>query len=219
MARIGLLSSPARDPDLVSDVLIMAIRRCPLMIQLQLSGLFFAIVMSAWISLVAANPATQVHDLELPAATEVVWDERVRQFGERIEVAFGVDAKTARRYAEWTLDAAARHRIQPELLASLVYVESTFDVDALSPRGAIGPAQVMPGVWSSVCRGDLRDPADNIDCGARILAAYVDDCGAVSCALVSYNAGPSALARGSRIADRYVARVDRHVGRRERAIH
>lgn len=203
----------------MSDVLIMAIRRCPLMIQLQLSGLFFAIVMSAWISLVAANPATQVHDLELPAATEVVWDERVRQFGERIEVAFGVDAKTARRYAEWTLDAAARHRIQPELLASLVYVESTFDVDALSPRGAIGPAQVMPGVWSSVCRGDLRDPADNIDCGARILAAYVDDCGAVSCALVSYNAGPSALARGSRIADRYVARVDRHVGRRERAIH
>ncbi len=203
----------------MSDVLIMAIRRCPPMLQVQLavqaSGLFLALVMSAWISLVAANPGTQVHALELPEAAEVVWDERVRLFGERIEVAFGVDAGTARRYAEWTLDAAARHRIQPELLASLVYVESTFDADALSSRGAIGPAQVMPGVWSSVCRGDLRDPADNIDCGARILAAYVDDCGAVSCALVSYNAGPSAYARGSRVADGYVARVDHHVDRLE----
>ncbi len=202
------------------ELVALAVRRCPLMIQLEVGGLFMAMVMTAWICLVSANHDTQTYALELPAADEVVWDERVGNFAGRIRVAFGVDHATALRYAEWTLDAAARHRIQPELLASLIYVESTFDAHAKSSKGAVGPAQVMPGVWSGICRGDLRNPADNIDCGARILAAYVDDCGAVNCALAFYNAGPTGVARGPRgsVGLGYVARVDSNLNRLERAV-
>lgn len=200
----------------VPELVHIALRRCPLLIQLEIGGVLLALVMSAWLSLVAANPETRTESVALPAAQDVDWETRAGNFAARIAEAFDVDATTARRYAEWTLDAAARHHVDPELLASLIYVESTFDTEAISERGAVGPAQVMPGVWASICRGDLRDPADNIDCGARILAAYVDDCGSVSCALVSYNAGPAALARGTRVADRYVARIDWHRDRLER---
>ena len=188
-----------------SEAIILALRRCPLLIYMELTGLALALVVSAWVALVFAEPTRDVVSLDLPKAEEMVWDDRVAKFASRIGLVFGLNDKVAREYAEWSLDAAARHKVPPELLVSLIYVESTFDKTALSERGAMGPAQVMPHVWSRVCRGDLSRPADNIDCGARILAAYLRACGDYTCALARYN-GAAGPANGA--GRRYVAKID-----------
>ena len=187
----------------------MALRRCPLLIYLELTGVAAALVVAAWIALVAADPGRDVTVLALPESADVVWEERVARFADRIGSVFGLNQKSAREYAQWTLDAATRHKLQPELLASLIYVESTFNSAALSPAGALGPAQVMPHIWSSVCRGDLSKPGDNIDCGARVLAIYLRACGDYTCALARYNGavgpGNGQIFRAGR---RYVAKID-----------
>ena len=82
-------------------------------------------------------------------------------------------------------------------------------------RKGCSPAQVMPHVWSRVCRGDLSRPADNIDCGARILAVYLRACGDYTCALARYN-GAAGPANGA--GRRYVAKIDAQRQRLRKAL-
>jgi soluble lytic murein transglycosylase-like protein len=200
-------------------VIQIALQRCPLLVYLELTGLALALVVTAWVALVAGNPDREITTLQLPEAADIVWEQRVSNLAARITTAFHLDAPTARQYAEWSLDAAARHKLQPELLVSLIYVESTFKKQALSDKGAVGPAQVMPSVWSGFCRGDLHRPADNIDCGAQILAAYLDACGNYACALVHYSGSAvSPDGRGTPAGRRYVARIDAQRVRLQRAL-
>ena len=84
--------------------------------------------------------------------------------------------------------------------------ESSFRKNVTSPVGAIGPAQVRPDYWSQFCgTADLRDPEENIYCGAQILAHYVERCGDEACALSAYNIGPYGAKQQA--AQRYVAKV------------
>lgn len=195
------------------DRAVVLLRRLPWLIRLEALGLCLALVTSLWVSLVVANADRRVADLSLPEVEDVVWDERVERFAGRLVAVFGVSQRQAPQYADWILDSAARHDLEPELLASVIYVESTFNRSARSPVGAVGPAQVMPRIWSRVCRGDLRDPATNIDCGAQILASYMDACGGQTCGLAHYNTGPNS--RAVRAGSRYVAKVGRQVERLE----
>jgi soluble lytic murein transglycosylase-like protein len=87
--------------------------------------------------------------------------------------------------------AAERERVRPALLASLVAHESSAMPWRVSRAGAIGYAQVMPGTAASVCRG-LRwrhVRLDNVLCGARILRAYLRECGSEVEAVGAYNSG------------------------------
>ena len=130
----------------------------------------------------------------------------------KIHRAFGVSAPVALEFSGWILEGANRQDLPPELLASLVFAESTFRKAAQSPMGAIGPAQVRSDYWQSFCGGNLNDPEQNIYCGAQILGRFRDTCGDVSgvpgyghfsasvrdhfCALKSYNVGrPNEAAR------------------------
>lgn len=87
--------------------------------------------------------------------------------------------------------AAARERVRPALLASLVAHESSARPWRVSRAGAIGYAQVMPSTADAVCRGlrwrNVR--LDNVRCGARILRAYLLECGAEVEAVGAYNSG------------------------------
>jgi soluble lytic murein transglycosylase-like protein len=95
------------------------------------------------------------------------------------------------------IDAAAqKYGIDPALLRGLVRQESNFDPNAGSPAGAQGLCQLMPGTAAALGCTNPRDPAQNIDAGAKYLRQQLDAFGGdVSKALAAYNAGPGAVQR------------------------
>ena len=70
-------------------------------------------------------------------------------------------------------DAANRHGLDPKLLHALVAVESSYQSRAVSPAGAAGLAQLMPGTAADLGVRDRFDPADNLNGGAAYLAAQL----------------------------------------------
>ena len=85
--------------------------------------------------------------------------------------------------------AAERHDIPAELFMALVWQESRYRADALSPKGAYGFAQLMPGTAKDL-GVNPKNPAENLDGGARYLAAQYREFGTWKLALAAYNAGP-----------------------------
>jgi soluble lytic murein transglycosylase-like protein len=99
-------------------------------------------------------------------------------------------------YADEINAAAARHGIDPALLAGLIRQESNFDPAAVSPAGARGLTQLMPATAAGLGVTDAADPAQAIEGGARYLKQQLDAFGNdPTQALAAYNAGPGAVAR------------------------
>ncbi len=94
--------------------------------------------------------------------------------------------------------AANRHGVSPTLLTALVWSESAFNPDAVSSAGAIGLAQLMPGTAAGM-NVDPHDPVQNLDGGARYLAAQLVRFGSEELALAAYNAGPGRVGRSGGI--------------------
>lgn len=90
--------------------------------------------------------------------------------------------------------AARRHGVPEGLFLRLVEQESGWNANAVSVKGALGLAQLMP----DTARGlgvDPRNPAANLDGGARYLRAQFETFGSWPLALAAYNAGPGAVTR------------------------
>lgn len=98
-------------------------------------------------------------------------------------------------YKDLIARTATRHGVDPDLLTALVWTESSFQPDAVSPAGAIGLAQLMPGTARSL-GVDPRDPAQNLDGSARMMAGLIEQFGRVDHALAAYNVGPNGLMKG-----------------------
>ncbi len=88
--------------------------------------------------------------------------------------------------------AARRHNVPEDLFLRLVQQESNWRPDAISHKGAIGLAQLMPGT-ARVLRVNPYDPYENLDGGARYLAEQYRTFGSWRLALAAYNAGPGAV--------------------------
>jgi soluble lytic murein transglycosylase-like protein len=108
---------------------------------------------------------------------------------------------------------ATAESLDPRLLASLVWVESNFDPTAVSPKGAVGLAQVMPETAKELGIR-LRDPLENLAGGAHYLRINMERFGQVDLALAAYNGGPTRMTAArtlSRLPDpdirTYVTRV------------
>jgi len=99
-------------------------------------------------------------------------------------------------YGDEITAAAQRHGIDPALLAGLVRQESNFNAAAVSPAGARGLTQLMPGTAAGLGVTDATDPQQALDGGARYLRQQLDAFGGdVTKALAAYNAGPGAVQR------------------------
>ena len=103
------------------------------------------------------------------------------------------------RFAALTEVAARLANISPALLAALVWQESRWNPQALSSKGAMGLAQLMPDTAREL-RVDPRDPSANLIGGARYLRQLLDMFGGdVERALAAYNAGPGRVRRANGI--------------------
>jgi len=98
-------------------------------------------------------------------------------------------------YADLFDKAASTYGVDARLLAAVARQESGYDADAVSPAGAQGLMQLMPGTAKSLGVTDSFDPAQAVDGAARLLSDLLDRFGSTPLALAAYNAGPGAVLR------------------------
>ena len=92
--------------------------------------------------------------------------------------------------------AAEKYGLSEELLKSVAYTESGYDVNIGSAAGAQGIMQLMPFVSESMGVTDPYDPYQSIMAGAKILAGYRDMYdGNLNLMLAAYNAGAGNVAK------------------------
>jgi hypothetical protein len=94
-------------------------------------------------------------------------------------------------YANFISESARLHGVAPELVASVIAVESNFNPNAVSWRSARGLMQLMPETAARFGVSKILDPQQNIEAGTRflkeLLLRYNGD---LALTLAAYNAGP-----------------------------
>ena len=92
-------------------------------------------------------------------------------------------------------EEASRYGLPAAFLARLVWKESLFDPSAVSPKGAQGIAQFMPGTASERKLSDPFDAATALAASAALLSDLHAKFGSLGLAAAAYNAGPARVER------------------------
>ena len=131
---------------------------------------------------------------ELPAQSVASFEQEQAVAKPAVAPAPSVVVGTTPR--DFTREAALQQGIPAPFIESVMATESAYRADAVSPKGAIGLMQLMPGTaraWGV----DPHDPRQNVAAGARylreLLVKYSSHDDQVLRALAAYNAGPGAV--------------------------
>lgn len=98
------------------------------------------------------------------------------------------------QYLDMARDAARQHGVPEELFLRLVQQESNWNPNAMSHKGALGLAQLMPATARALGVNPAV-PRQNLEGGARYLARQFRKFGSWRLALAAYNAGPEAVVK------------------------
>ncbi len=137
----------------------------------------------------------QVDVLDRRAATQYSDSDRLRpqtDFSGIIHIPALNPVKVRSAYLPVATEIARRHRVPPSLFVRLVTQESAWNPNAVSHKGAIGLAQLMPGT-AKLLGVNPYDPRENLEGGARYLRQQYETFGSWQLALAAYNAGPGAV--------------------------
>ena len=105
-----------------------------------------------------------------------------------------LEVTTPAQIAAAILDAATRHAVPATVVEAVAWQESRFNQAAVSPKGARGVMQLMPGT-AALLGVDASDLRGNIEGGVAYLSQQISRFGDLRLALAAYNAGPEAVAR------------------------
>ncbi len=103
-------------------------------------------------------------------------------------------------------DAAQQYGLSPNLLRSVVSTESGGNPNAVSPKGAVGPAQIMPATAKALGVTDPTDPAQSIYGAAKLLRENYDRYGSPELAVLAYHGGTDPANWGPKTQD-YLGKV------------
>jgi soluble lytic murein transglycosylase-like protein len=95
------------------------------------------------------------------------------------------------RFRGTLIEAGSKWNVSAALLAAQLMAESNFNPFAVSPAGAEGIAQFMPGTAASYGLQDPFDPVEAIDAQAHLMSDLIHQFGSPELALAAYNAGPA----------------------------
>jgi hypothetical protein len=137
--------------------------------------------------------------------TDAPVDPRFREVKVQITISRGLAPfrrLSLEKIRPFILQAAARYKLDPGLIAAIVKAESAFDPRAVSWAGARGLMQLMPSTARLMGVEDSFDPESNIMGGSKYLRAMLDRFDEnISLAVAAYNCGPERVARQMRIPD------------------
>lgn len=168
----------------------------------------FALLVCLW-SGVAATASAQIYSWRDPNGNLVLSDTppadaatptrtyyKPANTRERLLVTRPVSGRYRNDYDELIVEHARAHGVRPDLVRAVIQVESGYNPYALSPKGAMGLMQLMPGTAAGLGVTRPYDPGQNIRGGVRYLRALLERFeNNEELALAAYNAGPEAVGR------------------------
>lgn len=145
-------------------------------------------------SWIAGGPRAAVVEIATPAGDDQI---EMAPEAEAYPLSFTGIGNTAGP-AQWqprVAELAAKYDLSPALLEAVVWQESRWNTGAVSPVGARGLTQLMPGTARQM-GVNPHDPSANLEGGARYLRLQLDAFeGDIEKALAAYNAGPQRVVR------------------------
>jgi soluble lytic murein transglycosylase-like protein len=177
---------------------------------LMVAGAFPAAAQEAGEEVVSAQVVMKSRPETMPESRPVAFQQEITLSHElaRIENDYmnvvryynkSLPERQALNIARYVLHYSTAMKVDPRLVMSVIVIESRFQPNAVSPKGAMGLGQLMPGTAAMLGVRNAFDPRENIYGTVKYLSdqyqRWQNSERALELALASYNAGPEAVAR------------------------